>query len=212
MSFLLSLFFLSRFPACWASCRFPCIRFSLRSASTMEAFAELGFCCAWLLPHRGPAKIVSVRLNPSHGTIFVRVVCDFLSSVSSQQKFEVMEGPVLELHVKAQFYLENKGKYILKLGGVGSTQKTQKRSPAPSILAPLLLLLGLPCVNWACQEGSLFYLRSSLWSSDLPLFYFHGLSPALSFSHCHSGLIFPILTAECIHTYISFWVNFSEEP
>ena len=99
-----------------------------------------------------------------------------------------------------------------QVGGVGSTQKTQKRSPAPSILAPLLLLLGLPCVNWACQEGSLFYLRSSLWSSDLPLFYFHGLSPALSFSHCHSGLIFPILTAECIHTYISFWVNFSEEP
>ena len=71
----------------------------------MEAFAELGFCCAWLLPHRGPAKIVSVRLNPSHGTIFVRVVCDFLSSVSSQQKFEVMEGPVLELHVIALRYL-----------------------------------------------------------------------------------------------------------
>ena len=81
----------------------------------MEAFADLGFCCAWLLPHRGPAKIVSVRLNPSHGTIFVRGVCDFLSSVSSQQKFEVMEGPVLEHRVIAQFYLENKGKYIPKL-------------------------------------------------------------------------------------------------
>ena len=55
-----------------------------------------------------------------------------------------------------------------------------------------LLLLSLPCVNLASQEGCLFYLRSSLQSSDLPLFYFHRLSP--SFSHCHSGLLFPILT------------------
>ena len=56
--------------------------------------------------------------------------------------------------------------------------------------------LGLPCVNWARQECCLFYLRSSLWSSDLPLFYFHGLFPSLSFSHHHSGLLFPILTTQ----------------
>ena len=36
--------------------------------------------------------------------------------------------------------------------------------------------LGLPCVNWASRECCLFCLRSSLRSSDLPLFYFHGLS------------------------------------
>ena len=29
---------------------------------------------------------------------------------------------------------------------------------------------------------------------DLSLFYFHGLFPSLSFSHCHFGLLFPILT------------------
>ena len=57
-----------------------------------------------------------------------------------------------------------------------------------------LLPLGLPYVNWASQEGCLFYLRSSLQSSDLPLFYFHGLFPSFSFSHCHSGLLFPILS------------------
>ena len=34
-----------------------------------------------------------------------------------------------------------------------------------------LLCLSLRCVNWASQEGCLFYLMSS----DLPLFYFHGL-------------------------------------
>ena len=35
-----------------------------------------------------------------------------------------------------------------------------------------LLPLGLPYVNWASQVCCLFYLRSSLWSPDLPLFYF----------------------------------------
>ena len=38
---------------------------------------------------------------------------------------------------------------------------------------------GLPFVNRASHECCLFYLRSSLQSSDLPLFYFHGLFPCL---------------------------------
>ena len=58
-------------------------------------------------------------------------VCNFLSSVSSRQKFEatdvpelqspdgpvlqLLNGPVLQLHVTAQFYLESKGIYILIL-------------------------------------------------------------------------------------------------
>ena len=53
---------------------------------------------------------------------------------------------------------------------------------------------GLASVYWASQECCLFYLRSSLWSLALPLFYFRGLFPSLSFSHHHSGLLFPILT------------------
>ena len=40
-------------------------------------------------------------------------VCNFLGSVSSQQKFEATDGSVLQLHVIPQFYLESKGKYIL---------------------------------------------------------------------------------------------------
>ena len=48
--------------------------------------------------------------------------------------------------------------------------------------------------NWASQEGCLFYLGSSLWPLDLPLFYFPGLFPSLSFSHHNFGLLFPILT------------------
>ena len=42
-----------------------------------------------------------------------------------------------------------------------------------STLAPLFICffvpLGLPYANWASQKCCLFYLRSSLWSSDLPL-------------------------------------------
>ena len=44
------------------------------------------------------------------------------------------------------------------------------------------------------REGCLLHLRFSPWSSDLPLFSFHGLFPSLSFSQSHSGLPFPILT------------------
>ena len=71
MSFLLSLLLLSWFPACWASCHFHYVGFSLHSASTMGAFTELGFCSAWLLPHGGQAKVVSARLNLNHGTMDV---------------------------------------------------------------------------------------------------------------------------------------------
>ena len=67
-------------------------------------------------------------------------------------------------------------------------------------LAPLFICFFFPpcpClsyVNWTSQECCLFYLRSSLRSSDLPLFYFCGLSPSFSFSHHHFWLLFPILT------------------
>ena len=57
-------------------------------------------------------------------------MCNFLSSVSSQQKFEAMDikalrqtmsqlsdRSVLQLHVTAQFYLEKKRKYILEAWG-----------------------------------------------------------------------------------------------
>ena len=50
--------------------------------------------------------------------------------------------------------------------------------------------LSLPYVNWASQEGCLFHLRFS----DLPWFYFCRLFLSLSFSLCHSGLLFPFIT------------------
>ena len=75
--------------------------------------------------------------------------------------------------------------------------RKEKKNPqlnfGSSFYLLFLLPLSLPYVNWASQEGCLFYLRSSLWPLDLPLFYFHGLF-LLSFSRSHSGLLFPILT------------------
>ena len=64
-----------------------------------ELSPSWAFCCAWLLLCGGRAEIVSARLNPSHGTIYVRGVCNFLGSVSLQQKFEATDGPVLQPRV-----------------------------------------------------------------------------------------------------------------
>ena len=47
-------------------------------------------------------------------SLYVRGICNFLRSVSVQQKFEATDGPVLQLHVTVQYYLESKEKYILE--------------------------------------------------------------------------------------------------
>ena len=80
--------FLLPLPGCWASCHCPCAGFSSYLAFTVGAFTELGLCCAWPPPCKGHAKVVSARLNLSYGTIYIGGVCNFLGSVSSQQKFE----------------------------------------------------------------------------------------------------------------------------
>ena len=97
--------------------------------------------------------------------------------------------------VTAQFYLENENTSLRHEGLL--TQKTQREEreraragerestrgrETPGPLAPLFICfffsLGLPYVNWASQKYCLFYLRSSPWSSDLPLFNFRGLFPS----------------------------------
>ena len=110
--------------------------------------------------------VLKLSLNMLHT---VGGVCNFLGSFSPQQKFGVTDGPVLQLCFTAQFYLESKGKYILKTWGWANPKDMKGREAPCSTLAPLfmcffLLLLSLPYVNWATQEGCLFYLRSSLWS------------------------------------------------
>ena len=52
---------------------------------------------------------------------------------------------------------------------------------APFFICFFLLPLGLPYVNWTSQECCLFYLRSSLWSLDLPLTSLFSISRAFPF-------------------------------
>ena len=104
-----------------------------------------------------------------------------------------------------QFYLEKKKNTSSRLEDMPTQKTRRKRARAragdretPGPLAPLFICfflpLGLPYVNWASQECCLLLLRSSLRSLDLPLIYVRWLFPSLSFSHRHSGLLFPILT------------------
>ena len=132
-------------------------------------------------------------------------MCNFLGSVSSQQKFEVTDqcyspwmdqcySSVLQL----SFISNVKENTSLRHEGMPTQKTLREEKPQPSFGSSLymffLLPLGLPYVNWPSQECCLFYLRSSLRSLDLPLFYFCRLFPSLSFSHGHSGLLVPVLT------------------
>ena len=71
-------------------------------------------------------------------------------------------------------------------------------SPLASLFVCFFLLLGLPYVNWASQEHCLLYLRSSLWSSDLLLFFFHRLFSSLSFPP-------PFWTPVSYSNYLTLW-------
>ena len=57
----------------------------------------------------------------------------------------------------------------------------ERPGPLARLFVCVSLPLGLLCVNWASQECCLLYLRSSLQSLDLPLFYFRRLFPFLGF-------------------------------
>lgn len=64
---------------------------SSRSASIVGAFVSWASAVLDLrlgVGGGGQAKVVSARLNLNHGTIYVKL-CNFLSSVSLQQKFAV---------------------------------------------------------------------------------------------------------------------------
>ena len=110
---------------------------------------------------------------------------------------------MLQLSVTALLYLEDRRK--IHLWGVRArwSKDTKRRAPQHAgererelALAPLIICFSLPgpVLCKLGQPGVLFVLPEVLTPvSDLPLFYFHGLFPSLSFSHRHFGLLFPIL-------------------
>ena len=167
MSFCLSLFFLSPFPAHWASCHFYCTGFSSCSASILWTVCELGFCCAWPPPHGGWAKIASARLHPGHSNRYVGGLCNFLSSVLLQQILD-MEDQCYHL-ITAQFYSASKGKYTHEAWGWADP-----KGAAQSILTSFFYSVVFS-PSWACpmqiglaKKGAcLFHLKFSMWSLDI---------------------------------------------
>ena len=110
-----------------------------------------------------------------------------------------------QISVTALFYLEDSRKIHLWGMRARWSKDTKRRELQHArmreralwlLFLYVFLSLGLSYINWASQECCLFYLRSSLQSSDLPLFYSCRLFPSLSFSHCHFGLLFPILPTD----------------
>ena len=122
--------------------------------------------------------------------------CNFLGSVSSQQKFEAMDVKALSMSQLLDslcytsqtdhIYLENKEEYILEAWGHtdpkdvkrreregGERERERERETCRPFGSSLYMffpsLLGLLYVNWARQECCLFYLRSLLQSLDFPL-------------------------------------------
>ena len=87
--------------------------------------------------------------------------------------------------ITAQFYLVSKREYF-EAWGQGDPKDAKRREKGGSILAPLFICffsfpLCLPYANWASQEGCLFHLMFSFWSSGFPLFYFQRFCLYLSF-------------------------------
>ena len=143
-----------------------------------------------------------------------------LSSVLSQQKFEARDVRALgmsqlsdrlcyssqasnRLYYSSQtdqcyssiLFRKQQENTSWRREGMPTQRHEERREPWP-FGSPFYMFCpppGLPYVNWASQECHLFYLKSSLQSSDLPLFHFRRLLPSLSFSHQHSGLLFPFL-------------------
>ena len=176
-----------------------------------------GYTCEKKFADIHPSKYFFFLTNIEiYGVSIVGGVYNFLDSVSLQQKFEATVqcyNPWIDqcysprtdqcysCMLQLSFIWKIKKNTSSRCEGM-PTQKTKRCKEKGERLLALWLLflcffllpLGLPYVNWASQECCLFYLRSSLQSSDLPLFYFHELFPSLSFSHHHSGLLFPILT------------------
>ena len=115
-----------------------------------------------------------------------------ISSVLSRciKNLKKTYGPVLQLSFIWQAKISTSLRHEVRPTGKTRREERTLAQFWLLFLCVFLLPLSLPCVNWASQEGCLFHLRFLLQSSDLPLFYFCGLLPSLSFSHHHSGLLF----------------------
>ena len=163
------------------------------------AFAELGFCSAWSLPRGGQAEVVSARLNPRNSTVEVGGMCNFLGPVSTAKIWSNGWTRVKALWYSSVLFRKQRKIHPRGMRAGRPKRREERRNFQVNFGSFLymffLLPLSMPYINWASQQGCLFYQKFSLRSSDLPLFYFYGLFP-LSFSHHCFGLLFPVLTTQ----------------
>ena len=100
------------------------------------------------------------------------------SSQVSNGPLELLDKSVLQLSVTALFYLEDSRKIHLQGVRARRSKDAKRRGPQRAgereralwflFLYVFFLPRGLPYANWALS-GTLFYLKSSLRSSDSPL-------------------------------------------
>ena len=87
--------------------------------------------------HRGTRGIGRTRLKAEDSTFLMSGECNLLGSVSSQQRFEARDVEALGVSQLSdspcysfwtdQFYLENKGKYILEAWGHANLKDVKRR-------------------------------------------------------------------------------------
>ena len=115
---------------------------------------------------------------------YARGVCNFLGSVSLQQKkwsvgpvLQPSDEPVLKLYVTAQFYLESKGKYILEAWGHADPKDAKRRAAplftrflSPPWACPVYygLARSAACFTWAPHSSPLTFLCSIFTGFSLP--------------------------------------------
>ena len=128
---------------------FLCVHLLLWELSPSGLLLCLASCCAWPRPCKGLAKVVSARLKLRNSTTYTREVCNFLDSVSLQQKFEAMGGPLLQL----SFIWQAKENTSSRVEG-RLKQKMWIEERESSVLAPLFNMFFPPLPEPAlCKLG-----------------------------------------------------------
>ena len=135
-------------------------------------------------PCKGRAVVVSDRLNLSQGTRDVRGMCNFLSSVSPQQRFEVADQCYSSVTAQSFIWQAKESTpfvYPLCDGG-----PTPKKRPQSIMASSFYTFVSSP--PWACpmQIGIARRAVCFTWGSDSgPRIFFCSIFFSLSFSHCH---------------------------
>ena len=123
-------------------------------------------------------------------------VCNFLTYVSLQQRIEMVDQCYSSITAQSFIRQAKESTPSSREGGPTSKERlnlllaSSFYSFVSFPLEPALCKLAL--VRSAVLPEVLTLVLRPFF--DLPLFYYCGLFLSLSFSHCHFGLLFPILT------------------